>query len=314
MSLITVVVCTHNRAGLLARTIASLNGARRPAEGAEILVVANCCSDDTHKMLETAAQATSDSLPLQWLTEPAKGKSHALNLALRELRTPLVAFVDDDQRVDPGYLEAICQTAHSAPDAALFCGQLLPDWDNSEPAWVHDQGPYRIYPLPVPHFNLGPQPQWLTAETELPSGGNIVVRRAWIERIGPFSTELGPVGHDLGGAEDSEWFLRALRLGAKLLYSPNIVQRHHIEPERLRLQYLLRMAYQRTASNVSMQSAATSGGGVPLWAFRKLVRYAFLALTSLGSARRRFFMMRCAAALGEIEGCRRAVKGQFVAR
>lgn len=311
MSLITVVICTHNRAGLLARTIASLNEASRPVEGAAILVVANCCSDATHNILDAATQTTGDGLPLRWLAEPTKGKSHALNLALREVRTPLVAFVDDDQRVDPGYLVAICQTAQSTPDAALICGQLLPDWDGSEPAWAHDQGPYRIYPLPVPHFDLGPQPQWLTAEAELPSGGNIVVRRAWIQRIGPFSTELGPVGHDLGGAEDSEWFLRALRLGAKLLYSPTIVQRHHIEPERLRLSYLLRMTYRRTASNVSMQGTTPSQGGVPLWAYRKLMRYAFLALTSFGAARRRFFMMRCAAALGEIEGCRRAVKGQL---
>lgn len=310
MPLLTVLICTHNRVALLGQAIASLNEAECPSEGAQILVVANHCSDSTHQMLEAYVHEPGDRLPLRWIAEPKAGKSHALNRALPEVNTPLLAFVDDDQRVDKGYLKGIRDAALAAPEAALVCGRLLPDWDGSEPAWVHEQGRYRIYPLPVPTFDLGPLPRWLAADVAVPSGGNAIVRTPWVERIGPFSTELGPVGHDLGGSEDSEWFLRGLKLGARLYYSPAIVQRHHIEAERLRLRFLMLLAYKRTASTVGLPGARATKDGVPLWAYRKLAGYALQAIASLRSNRRRFFLMRCAATLGEIAGYRRLRQAQ----
>lgn len=314
---LTVVICTHNRARLLARCLESLNAARRPSEGVQILVVANHCSDGTHEMLAAYMNDPGDRLPLRWLAEPTKGKSHALNLALREVDTALLAFTDDDQRVEAGYLEAIRDVARDVPEADLICGRLLPDWDGTEPAWVHDQGPYRIYPLPVPNFDLGPQPRWLTADIAVPSGGNMVIRTPWAARVGPFSSELGPVGHDLGGSEDSEWFLRALQLGARLYYTPAVVQHHLIETERFALGFLLRLTYKRTASTVGLPGAVMGPPGVPLWAYRKLARYTLLAMTSLPANRRRFYLMRAAAALGEITGYRRlaqAPHGRLAAR
>lgn len=306
MALITVLICTHNRAQLLARTIASLNVADRPPEGAQILVVANHCSDATHQMLEAYAHEPGDRLPLRWIAEPKKGKSNALNRALPEVSTPLLAFVDDDHRADVDFLSAIRNSAAEAPDADIICGRILPDWKGSEPPWVHDQGPFSIYPLPVPHFDLGPVPLWLTEDIALPSGGNAIVRLPWIARVGLFSTELGPVGHDLGGAEDSEWFLRAIHLGAKVRYTPAIMQHHYVDSHRFTLAKLIRLAYQRTASHTHIQLASDSDTAtVPFWAYHKLARYAAAALTSVSENRRRFYVVRCAAVLGEIAGYRR---------
>lgn len=309
MPLLTVVICTHNRAALLIRTLDSLNSASRIAEGAQILVVANHCSDDTHHALEHYEGLGANRLPMRWLAEPTKGKSHALNRALREVKTPLLAFVDDDQRVDACFLTGIRDTVRDNPEAALICGRLLPDWDGTEPDWVHDQGPYRIYPLPVPNFDLGPEPQWLNADIAVPSGGNAVVRTSWIERIGPFSTALGPVGHDLGGSEDSEWFLRALHLGARLLYTPTMVQYHVIEAERLETGFLMRLTYKRTASTVGLPGTTVVEARVPLWTVRKLAQYSLMALTAWNVNRRRFYLMRSAAAWGEIAGYRRLRRG-----
>ena len=99
-NLITVLICTHNRAALLARVLDSLNRAKRPPGGAEILAVANACTDDTHALLEAYARSPGDRLPLRWIAEPTPGKSRALNRAIPEIGTKLTAFVDDDHRVD----------------------------------------------------------------------------------------------------------------------------------------------------------------------------------------------------------------------
>lgn len=313
--LLTVLICTHDRAALLARTIESLNAAELPAEGVQLLVVANRCNDGTHELLERYVAEWRDGggrLPLRWIAEPTPGKSHALNRALPEVDTPLVAFVDDDHRVDAGYLSAVCRAADAHPDADLFCGRILPDWDGSEPAWVHDSGPYRIYPLPVPRFDQGDIPRELTPDQAVPGGGNLFLRTPWVARVGLFATDMGPTGHDLGGAEDLDWVMRALRLGARLHYVPDVLQHHFVDASRLKLTYIMEKAYKRTASIVRLEPQR-AGGGVPRYLYRKIAEYGVMACTALGSARRRFYLVRTAAACGEFAGHLQARRAQITA-
>ena len=301
MTQLTILICTHNRADLLDRVLVSLNAAKRPAMPVEILVAANACTDDTVTRMQAyqARQAAQGWLPLRLMEVPTPGKSHALNRAIPQIKTELTAFVDDDHRVDENYLTGIEQADKDWPDAGLYCGRILPDWDGSEPAWVHDTGPYRIYPLPVPRYDQGNTPKTITAETgPIPGGGNLVVRRRVFDLAGLFSTELGPHGHDLGGGEDSEYVLRTLARGERCQYAPAIVQHHYADTERLQLGYLLKKSYQRTRSTARLHGS----GSIPLYMWRKLAEYGFQSVFSLSWAKRRFFWVRTAAALGEIQG------------
>lgn len=298
---ITVLICTHNRADLLERVIASLNAAERPGLPVRILVAANACSDDTVARLRAYgdSQPGSDRLPLEMLEVPTPGKSHALNEAIPKVETELIAFVDDDHRVDAQYLKAIEAAAERWPDAGLYCGRILPDWDGSEPHWVHDTGPYRIYPLPVPRYDRGGTPKTITAQVgPIPGGGNLVMRRHVFELCGQFSTDLGPQGHDLGGGEDSEYVLRAMERGVRCQYQPEMLQYHYVDTERLRLSYLMRKGYQRTRST----SRIHGNGHVPPYMWRKVATYAFKSAFALSGAQRRFYLVRTAAALGELKG------------
>ena len=111
---LTILICTHNRASLLSRTLNSLNQAHRPANcHVDIMVVANACTDDTSAIIANyRKQATSNGwIPLVWHKESTPGKSHALNSAIPKLHSELVAFVDDDHRVDVDYLTSICTAA-----------------------------------------------------------------------------------------------------------------------------------------------------------------------------------------------------------
>jgi GT2 family glycosyltransferase len=306
MPSLTILICTHDRVGLLERTLASLNAAARPDGWAvDVLVAANACSDGTHAFLDQYSRRTEGSgeIALAWFAEPAPGKSNALNSAMPRVQSDLVAFVDDDHRVDGGYLRAMCDVADAYPRADLFCGRILPDWDGTEPIWVHDQGPYRIYPLPVPRFDLGDAAREVTPDVAIPGGGNLFLRTRWLRKVGRFDTGIGPMGHDLGGAEDLDWVLRALRLGARLQYAPFVIQYHYVDTARLTLTYLMKKAYKRTASTVAIEPGAR-GGTVPRYLYRKVAEYALKAATAIGHPRRRFYLVRTAAALGEITGHR----------
>lgn len=300
---ITILICTHNRVELLSRTIASLNAAQRPdAAEARLFVVANACTDGTHDYLSRYAVAR-EGLPLEWIAEPTPGKSHALNRALPMMTDPVVAFVDDDHRVDDGYLVGVAHAVRTWPEAGLLCGRILPDWDGTEPAWVHDDGPYRIYPLPVPRYDQGDTPMRVDLDGPIPGGGNLVARLEVIRATGPFLTELGPSGHDLGGAEDLEWVRRAMRQGALLRYAPAIAQHHYVDGERLTLPYLMRKGYQRSKSVMRFKRTE---GGVPLYMWRKVGGYVARSAFSLRAQTRRFYLVRLASALGEMSGMREA--------
>lgn len=310
--LLTVLICTHGRVELLGNVLRSLNASMRPAYGnADILVVANACRDGTHAALEAYRErvAREGLLPLTWLAEPTPGKSNALNRGIAALRSQWVAVVDDDHRVGHDFLLRIEQAIAAYPQAGLLCGRILPDWDGREPSWVHDDGPYKVYPLPIPRQDFGDVPRELGVGGPLPGGGNQIIRIDVLRRLGPFSTALGPQGHDLGGGEDTEYMLRALAAGERLWYVPEILQYHHVDLQRLTLPYLMRKAYQRSASVVNLHGVNDGRAhGVPTYLYRKLAGYAVGAATALGAARRRFYLVRTAAALGEMAGYRRLVK------
>lgn len=309
-----VLICTHDRAELLRRVLGSLNACERPAGTAiGVFVVANACADQTAALLRdyvgrADTEAGSDGhaalLPLRWIEDPVPGKSHALNLALPLATAPLIAFVDDDHRVDAGYLGAVVRGARAEPDAELFCGRILPDWDGTEPDWAHEQGRYRIYPLPVPRFELGSEPRRIEPGTATPGGGNLAVRRALIDRVGPFLLDFGPCGHDLGGAEDIEWVRRAIGRGARLHYLPDMLQYHYVDPRRMTMRYVVAKAYERSASTTRLSPVCRTQRRLPLYMVRKAAGYALRMLLSLSPQRRRFYLTRLAAALGEIKGFR----------
>ena len=306
---LSVLIATHNRLDLLERALQYLNEARRP-EGwnVDVLVAANACTDRTHAALDRHARAargpaaSGGELPLRWVAEPRPGKSNALNCAISLLRSTYTAFVDDDHRVDAGYLENVCKAAETYPEADILCGRILPDWDGSEPGWVHDEGPYRIYPLPVPRYDLGAQPIRSPQDLVTPGGGNLILRTALFDRVGDFSTTYGPVGRSLGGAEDHEWVLRAIAAGAIAQYVPGIVQYHFVDQTRLRVRYLVQKAYERSASAVRLTGSGGARGLVPPFMIRKAAQYGLAAATASEDSQRRFYLVRLAASLGEIKG------------
>ena len=299
---ITVIICTHNRAELLMRAIASINASIRPNDcELSIMVVANACGDATVSELDNYIENHSDDVvPLVYFEEPQAGKSFALNLALRKVKEGFACFTDDDQRVDSTFFEGISKALSSHPDCSFFCGKLIPDWTGDEARWVYDTGEYKIFPLPVPHFDPGHQSRSLTLDDDLPSGGNLIIKTNLLRRIGDFSINLGPRGHNLMGGEDSDYVKRLLNSGAMLIYSPDITQYHYVDPKRLTLRFLITLSFQRSRAITLVHNPQSVP--VPRYIWRKLFNYSANILFSLSLQKKRFYLMRFAATLGEAVG------------
>lgn len=304
--IISIIMCTHSRAQVLTDALQSLKKVKIPEGFAvELILIDNASSDGTPEVIETYRERIN-RFQLQHLREANLGKSFALNRGIRASSGALLAFVDDDHIVSEDYLFEINRTVAEHGDFSIFCGRVLPNWDGSEPQWVHDDSKYPIRPYPIPKFDLGDRPREIEEDkTYIPGSGNLIVRREVFERVGLFSEELGPKGHNLRGGEDIEFVRRALRKGEKILYSPDIMQLHQVFPENLRIQYLVKKAYHRSAAAYQFPQHAQSGNGtarVPFYLFRQAMTRFLRAALSYNANARRYYLVKFAATLGEING------------
>jgi len=300
-----VLICTHNRVELLERTLYYLNQATRPEScNTTLFVVANACADTTHNFLSTYQESAEKEgkLPLHWMSEARPGKSNALNSALPVLKGNAIAMVDDDHRVDSQFFVQIFKALSQYPQADFFCGKIIPDWTGEEQGWVRDVGKYKIYPLPIPRFDLGDAPLQVTKDIAHPGGGNLVIKLDLFKRVGPFSNKLGPVGHNLEGAEDMQWVKRAYKLGAYLQYIPELIQYHYVDQDRLKLGYILKKAYARSCSTVRTRDDKKPYFLFPKFLLRKSLNYLALSIVKPDRAARRFYLVRLFSTLGEMKG------------
>jgi glycosyltransferase involved in cell wall biosynthesis len=307
---ISVIICTHNRAHFLKSTLHSLERMDFPEKGnLELVVVNNASSDDTPAVISEFAGTTR--LPVRQLFEARLGKTYALNTAIPAAAGDVLAFIDDDHIVPQGYLEAVSRAAKENPVFGLFCGRIRPNWDGSEPEWVHDDTVYPIRPFPIPTFDLGSE----TVEVEsgkgrfIPGAGNLVVRKSVFERVGLFLEALGPKGHNLAGGEDIEFVKRALRCGERLLYVPQILQYHQVQRSNLELSRLVKKAYLRSMATYRFCESG-SNGGVPSYLYGQILERAAKAVFTFNRNARRYYLVRLAAVLGEIKGRRTGRTGE----
>ena len=111
---ITVIVPTHNRAALLPRALNSV--LTQEFAAFEVIVVDDGSTDNTSSVLSRFAEA-----PLNVVRHAqALGAAAARNSALAVARAPIVAFLDDDDEMLPGFLAATAG-AHAMSPAVDLC-------------------------------------------------------------------------------------------------------------------------------------------------------------------------------------------------
>lgn len=243
----TVLICTYNRAGLLAETLESLRAVRTVRRW-DIVVVDNNSTDGTRQVVESLAAAFP--VPLVYVFEPRQGKSHALNTGLAHARGDVVVFTDDDVRVTPGWLDAACEPLEGGEAFEYTGGPVRPIWGAEPPRWFdHDRtdlwGTLAI-------LDYGPESFVFEERRKVPLGANMAVRRALVASIGGFNPALGRRGRSLLGQEQAEFFARARAAGARGAYVPGMVVHHHVPAERLTKSYFRRWWFWKGVSRARL--------------------------------------------------------------
>jgi len=280
VQLLSVLICTYNRAALLAETLAALGQARVP-EGCnlEILVVDNNSSDDTPQVVRRAAAQAC--WPVRYEMERSQGKSFALNRGLSAVRGEVVALTDDDVLPAEDWLVRIGE--HFADDDLVFLfGKVLPRWEVHPPAELLTTAARDIWgPLALLDYGDASVTYEMSSfrTKRLPIGANLAVRREALERVGGWRTDLGKVDNTLIAGEDHELCIRLYRAGLYSgLYDPAVMVRHFVPKSRVTRAYFRRWFYwhgrtmARMARDVYLDldlSHVPSVGGVPRFVLRE---------------------------------------------
>ena len=221
----TVLICTHNRAPLLAQTLAAVASLRYAAPW-EILVVDNGSTDETPKVVADAAAA--HQVPIRYAHEERAGKSAALNTGIKHAVGHYIAFTDDDACPREDWLEQL-ERGFAAFGADWLFGPVVPQWPAEPPEWFCDdlRGNFAL-------LDYGPRPLTVESRAYTFFGVNCAVHRTALAKSGPFREDLGVFGAEgVGGGEDIEMFERSLRQGLRIVYTPDAVVSHVIGPEKL---------------------------------------------------------------------------------
>jgi succinoglycan biosynthesis protein ExoM len=239
-----VIICipTFRRPKQLKLLLGSLCGLviSEPPVNIEVIIVDN----DGNESARTLCEAATLPWPLRYFVEPRRGIAQVRNGAVSHSADgDWVAFVDDDEMVEPQWLANLMHTQRMFR-ADIVAGPVVPDYRTGVPKWLIQSG------ILVRHrYTTGSRPKTLGT-------GNVLISTEVFRRIGSFDERFG-----LTGGEDSEFFMRATQAGLNIVWCDEAVAHESIGPGRAGLGYLLRREYQ-DASMLARAEMSSSPGSL----------------------------------------------------
>ncbi|MFA7679732.1 MAG: glycosyltransferase family 2 protein [Pigmentiphaga sp.] len=219
---ISVCIATHKRPQQLAVLLDDLLAQTlRPSQ---VIVVDN---DPTESARATVTEKANAHPELNWIydTQAVKNISLTRNATMAHATGLWLAFVDDDERVRPDWLERLYETAvtHQADGVLAPVVPILPA---HAPEWLQRGSFYEN-----PRFPSG---------TIVPSNvlriGNALLSSAYAKKHF-FDPRYG-----LTGGEDLDFLLRLRHCGAVLVWSDEAIADEGVAEARMRLSWILKRA------------------------------------------------------------------------
>ena len=220
---LTIVIPTYRRTKLLALSLDSLFAQTpRPYLHATI-VVDNSKVPDPQVML-ICSRPKYSPMTIQYVHQPDPGVSNARNLGASSTDSPWIGFIDDDTILPSNWVNvALACIEQSGAD--IIGGSYKPFYLSSPPAWFREQ--YGSDSLEEQAgFHIEEKPIF---------GGNMLWKRELFLKLGGFSPRLGYIGNNEIYGEETELQHRAVKIGARIRYMPELAVQHCFHRERMRV-------------------------------------------------------------------------------
>jgi len=228
---VSAIVSTYSkdRMGYVLDCVESLEKQSMPPR--EIILVL----DPDQDLIE--AYKTSVSSGVRIVVSEERGLSNARNAGIRDAKTEIVAFIDDDAVADEAWLENLVRN-YDDPNVVGVGGLIKAEWENNRPMWFPEELDWIV----------GCSYKGLPERTTIvrnPIGCNMSFRKVVFEQAGYFAADIGRFGRKLIGSEEMELSTRIPGKipNSKIVYDPSAVVHHRISRNRANLTYLWRRSF-----------------------------------------------------------------------
>ncbi len=224
----SVIICTYNRANLLAQALDSVCEQTLSPSAYEVIVVDNRSNDQTKSIVERRMEL---NINLRYFLETQVGLSYARNRGWHEARGEYLAYIDDDCIAPKEWL-AVAWKVIQQISPSILGGPYYAFFNTQTPNWFKDDYGSHM---------MGNEARFLNADEYL-SGGNFFVHKNLLKIIGGFRIELGMAGENLAYGEETA-LIRWARQNmpqASIYYEPRLFVYHLVRENKMQLSWLLR--------------------------------------------------------------------------
>ena len=244
---ISVIVCVYDLARWeqIQAALASLREQTCPP--AKVVVVVDGCPPLAQALRTAIVEEELVELPRN------RGLSIARNAGIERVRTPWVAFLDDDAVAEPTWLERLDE-ARRATGAVGVGGWVEPMYDGPPPTWFP---PHLLWTVGCSHEGL-PTSRSVVRNV---FGGCALMSTSALRQLGGYDPALGRRGDSAEGGEEADLCIRISRLDptATFLLEPSARIHHHVPRTRARVGYVLRRCYAEGGSKRTLSSRLGAG-------------------------------------------------------
>lgn len=266
---LTVIIPTYNRPDCVRENLARLGEQAVPPE--QIIVVDASPNDHTENVVENFPHV------LYLCNDSARGNlPHSRNAGLRHATGELIAFLDDDAFVHPGWAENLRAT-YADEEVAGVAGRALNQQPGEERHGADRIG--RFLPDGRTTGFFAADPGGIVTVDHM-IGCNMSFRASVLAHLGGFRDDMRPGPFSL--CEDTEICTRAGRLGYRFVFNPAVCADHIGAPQTGGRRFSPKYHYYHVKNNLIMivrnhgagALAVRHLGGIAAQATREFVRKA----------------------------------------
>jgi GT2 family glycosyltransferase len=239
---LTAIVPTHDRPDALRACLDTLRQQDLDPKRLEVVVVDDGSASDIVGLVDAVARGSRVAIRCE--RQPLGGLNAARNRGAAAAAGEVLAFLDDDTLVSPGWAAAMVN-AFERNGCAGVGGKVKLDVSGPFPPWLAARKYY------LAEYDLGPQPRWLDGDP-VPVGANCAVRRAEFDRVGGFRDGLDRIAGSLVSNGDTEFFRRLRLAGGRLRYEPDARVVHCVPRDRLTVEFFVRRDFSQGVSDELM--------------------------------------------------------------
>lgn len=236
LPLVTIVICTYNRAYILGECLRSLQAQTLPTCFFNIIVVDNDSNDATQALVKDFSH---DWPQLKFIIEKKRGAGNARNAALKKVTTDWVACLDSDAKAHPDWLATVLETIKN-DDFDAFGGPYY--------AWHFFGAPPKWFPKDFGTYEAAQSYGPLSDANHIP-GGNCAFKLSAAQTVGCFPVDIGMTGKKCAYGEETLMFDRMKAAGFRLGYVPAMKIDHCVLPYKYSFFWQMKSYLARGESN-----------------------------------------------------------------